>query len=134
MSNPFVAEIRMFPGTFNPQGWALTNGQLMAISANTALFSLIGINYGGNGTSNFALPDMRSRMPMHQGEGSGLSVREVGQQGGVESVSLQATSLPSSPASPVSASVGYGPQYQTVSPFLVLNFIIALQGFFPSRN
>ena len=134
MANPYLAEIRMFPGNFAPAGWALTNGQLIPISQNTALFSLVGTYYGGNGTSNFALPDLRSRMPMHVGQGSGLSPRVIGQTGGVESVTLQVTALPSSPASPVNASVGFRPQVQTVSPFLVLNFIIAQQGIFPSRN
>ena len=73
MTDPFVAEIRLFPGNFAPKGWALTNGQLMAISQNTALFSLVGTLYGGDGKSNFALPDFRSRMPMDQGQGAGLS-------------------------------------------------------------
>ena len=69
MTEQFVAEIRLFTGNFAPHGWALTNGQLIAISQNTALFSLVGTFYGGNGTSNFALPDFQSRMPMHQGQG-----------------------------------------------------------------
>jgi len=134
MSNPYIGEIRMFGGNFAPVAWSLANGELIPISQNTALFSLLGTFYGGNGTSNFALPDLQSRIPMHMGNGSGLSSRIIGQQGGVESVALQATPLPSSPASPVIASVGFGRQFQTISPFLVLNFIIALQGIFPARS
>ena len=134
MSNPFLAEIRIFAGNFAPRGWAQCNGQLMAISQNTAVFSLLGTMYGGDGKSNFALPNFESRMPMHVGQGPGLSLRTQGETGGVESVALVATPLPGSPAAPVSASVGFRPQVQTMSPFLVLNFIIALQGIFPARN
>jgi microcystin-dependent protein len=132
--NPYVAEIRLFPGNFAPRGWALTDGQLLPISQNTALFSLIGTFYGGNGTSNFALPDFRSRMPVHQGQGLGLSPHVLGEQGGAESISFSSLSLPSAPSPAISGSVSFRPQVQTVSPFLVLNFIIALQGVFPARN
>ena len=134
MSEPFLAEIRLFTGNFAPVGWAQTNGQLLAISQNTAVFSLLGTIYGGNGQTNFALPNFQSRMPVHQGQGAGLSQRVLGQQGGAESVSFSSLSLPSAPSSTVSASVSFRPQVQTVSPFLVLTFIIALQGIFPSRN
>jgi microcystin-dependent protein len=134
MSNPFLAEIRLFAGNFNPRGWALTNGQILPISQNTALFSLLGTTYGGNGQTNFALPNFQGRMPVHQGQGPGLSQRILGEQGGTESVSFSSLSLPSAPSPAVSASVSFRPQVQTTSPFLVLNFIIALQGIFPSRN
>ena len=134
MTDQFVAEIRIFPGNFAPKGWALSNGQLIAISQNTALFSLLGTQYGGDARSNFALPDFRSRMPMGQGQGAGLSSRVVGDVGGAETITLQGLAIPSAPASPVSASVGYRPQPLTISPFLALNFIIALQGIFPARS
>jgi len=134
MTDQFVAEIRIFPGNFAPKGWALTNGQILPISQNTALFSLLGTQFGGDGRSNFALPDFRSRMPLGQGQGAGLSDRFMGEAGGAETIALQGLAIPSAPASPVSASVGYRPQPLTISPFLVLNFIIALQGIFPSRS
>jgi microcystin-dependent protein len=134
MTDPFVAEIRLFPGNFAPKGWALTNGQILPISQNTALFSLLGTQFGGNGQTNFALPNLQSRMPMGQGQGPGLSNRVIGEAGGAETITLQGVAIPSAPVSPVSASAGYRPQPVTVSPFLVLTFIIALQGIFPARN
>jgi microcystin-dependent protein len=134
MSNPFLGEIRLFAGNFNPRGWALTNGQILAISQNTALFSLLGTTYGGNGTSNFELPNFQSRMPLHQGQGIGLSQYVMGEQGGAESISFSSLPIPSAPSPAISASVSFRPQVQTVSPFLTLTFIIALQGVFPSRN
>jgi len=94
MSTPYVAEIRMFAGNFAPKSWALCNGQLMAISQNTALFSLIGTFYGGNGQSNFALPDLRGRAPMHWGNGAGLSQYVVGETAGENSVTLLTTEMP----------------------------------------
>jgi microcystin-dependent protein len=93
MSNPFLSEIRMFAGNFAPRGWATCSGQLLAISSNTALFSLLGTFYGGNGTSNFALPDLRGRFPMHQGQGPGLTDRVIGEQGGEESVTLSTAEM-----------------------------------------
>jgi microcystin-dependent protein len=134
MADQFVAEIRIFPGNFAPVGWALSNGQILPISQNTALFSLLGTQFGGDGKSNFALPDFRSRMPLGQGQGAGLSDRFIGEAGGAETLALQGVAIPSAPTSPVSASVGYRPQPLTISPFLVLNFIIALQGIFPARS
>src|SRR5271169_4932509 len=79
MANPFVAEIRIFPFNFAPTGWAMCNGQLLPISQNTALFSLLGTTYGGNGTSNFALPNLQGSAPLDQGQGPGLSFRDVGE-------------------------------------------------------
>ena len=134
MSSPFLAEIRIVSWNFPAKGWALTNGQLLPISQNTALFSLLGTMYGGDGRTTYALPNFQGRMPMHQGQGPGLSQRTQGDIGGVESVALAATPIPGTPAAPVSASVGFRPQLQTMSPFLVLNFIIALQGIFPARS
>jgi microcystin-dependent protein len=95
MSEPFVGEIRMFAGNFAPRGWAFCDGQLLAVSQNDALFSLLGTIYGGDGRTTFGLPDLRGRIPIHAGSGPGLSLRRLGAKGGVESVSLTANQLPS---------------------------------------
>lgn len=92
--DPFVAEIRIFPFSFPPKGWAFCNGQLLPISQNTALFSLIGIYYGGDGKSTFALPDLIGSAPMFWGQGPGLSMHDIGEQGGTESVTLLQTEMP----------------------------------------
>jgi microcystin-dependent protein len=94
MSNPFVAEIRIFAGNFAPRGWAFCNGQLLPISQNTALFSLLGTFYGGDGKSTFALPDLQGSAPIHQGQGAGLSEHFLGEQGGTQFVTLLDTELP----------------------------------------
>ena len=94
MADPFVAEIRIFPFNFPPKGWAWCNGQLMPISQNTALFSLLGTTYGGNGKSNFALPDLQGRAPMHPGQGPGLSLHDLGESGGSETVTLLESEIP----------------------------------------
>lgn len=94
MSNPFVAEIRIFTGGFAPKGWALCDGQLMPISQNTALFSLLGTTYGGNGTSNFALPNLQGCVPMQAGQGPGLTLRDLGETGGEQTVTLLQTEMP----------------------------------------
>ena len=93
--DPFVAEIRIFPFNFAPRGWAFCDGQLLPLSQNTALFSLLGTTYGGNGKSNFALPDMQGNAPMHPGQGPGLSLHDLGETGGSETVSLLASEIPS---------------------------------------
>lgn len=93
--DPFVAEIRMFPFNFAPRGWAWCDGQLLPLSQNTALFSLLGTTYGGNGKSNFALPDLQGRAPMHPGQGPGLSLHDLGEMGGSETVSLLESEIPS---------------------------------------
>lgn len=95
MSEPFVGEVRMFAGNFAPRGWALCDGQLMAVSQNDALFSLLGTIYGGDGRTTFGLPDMRGRIPIHAGTGPGLSPRRLGAKGGAENVTLTANQLPS---------------------------------------
>lgn len=172
MADPFVAEIRMFPGNFAPKGWAFCNGQIMPISQNTALFYLLGTTYGGNGQTNFALPDLQGRVPMHPGTGAGLTPRVLGEIGGSETVTLLSSEMPShthdlvrpglsSPASATSPQNAYPAtaaenQYSSagttvnmspsalspagesfphnnLQPFLVVNFIIALQGIFPAR-
>jgi microcystin-dependent protein len=94
MADPFVAEIRIFPFTFAPKGWAFCNGQLLPISQNTALFSLVGTTYGGDGKSNFALPNLQGSAPMHPGQGPGLSLHDLGESGGSESVTLLTSELP----------------------------------------
>lgn len=88
MADPFVAEIRIFPFNFAPGGWAFCDGQLLPISQNTALFSLLGTTYGGDGKSNFALPNLRGHAPMHPGQGPGLSLHDLGESGGSEVVTL----------------------------------------------
>lgn len=173
MSNPYLGEIRMVGFNFAPVGWAFCNGQLMSISQNTALFSLLGTTYGGNGTTTFALPDLRGRVPVHFGQGPGLSNYAQGQTGGVESLALLANQLPShnhtvncsttggTQAGPsggypavestgtsldyavssnntmnpaMIGNAGSGLPHENRQPFLCVNFIIALQGIFPSRN
>lgn len=94
MADPFVAEIRIFPFNFAPKGWAFCNGQLMPLSQNTALFSLLGTTYGGNGKSNFALPDLQGRAPMHPGQGPGLSQHNLGETSGQETVTLLESEIP----------------------------------------
>lgn len=116
MSEPFVAEIRIFAGNFAPRGWAFCSGALLPISQNTALFSLIGTTYGGDGRTTTQLPDLQGRAPMHPGNGPGLTSRRLGQRGGVESVvlteaqmaphshSMQAATAPASTYAPGDAS------------------------------
>jgi microcystin-dependent protein len=95
MATPFVAEIRIFPFNFPPKGWAFCDGQLLPISQNTALFSLLGTTYGGDGKSTFALPNLQGANPMQQGQGPGLSLRDLGEQGGEDTVTLLVSELPS---------------------------------------
>jgi len=95
MSNPFLAEIRIFGGNFAPKGWALCDGQLLVISQNTALFSLLGTTYGGDGKSSFALPNLQGCAPMQAGQGPGLSLRDLGETGGEQTVTLLQTEMPS---------------------------------------
>ena len=94
MADPFVAEIRIFPFNFPPKGWALCNGQLMAISQNTALFSLLGTYYGGDGKSTFGLPDLEGSVAVDAGQGQGLSYYDLGQTGGTDTVTLLASEAP----------------------------------------
>jgi len=172
MSNPFIGEIRMFGGNFAPMGWMLCNGQLLSISQYTALFSLLGTFYGGNGTQNFALPNLQARSPLGMGNGAGLTPRIEGQIGGEQAVTLLTNELPVhnhnancdsgmgdqygpvqnywatdaggndeyGPSGPNAMSPGaIGPSggnqsHPNLQPYLVLTFIIALQGIFPSRS
>lgn len=174
MSEPFIAEIRIFAGNFAPRSWAFCNGQLLPISQNTALFSLIGTTYGGDGRTTTGLPNLQGRAPMHPGRGPGLTPRSLGQKGGTETEtlteaqipshnhSLQSSTSPGTTNSPAASSLlsrsaggaaydsndnlsnslnedtlintGGGNSHNNMQPFLTVNFIIALQGLYPSRN
>ena len=118
MSEPYIGEIRMFAGNFAPRSWALCDGQLLSVSQNDALFSLLGTIYGGDGRTTFALPDMRGRIPIHQGHGAGLTDRRIGSRFGSEQETLSVSELPSHShafqASPTGADTGY-PQQVTVA-------------------
>ncbi len=104
MSQPFIGQIQIFAFDFPPRNWALCAGQLLPINQNQALFSLLGTTYGGNGTTNFALPDLRGRAPVHSGTGPGLPAVSLGEKAGVESVTLIATQLPAHSHTPVASS------------------------------
>src|SRR3954471_25080315 len=106
MADPFVAEIRIFAFNFAPKGWAFCDGQLLPLSQNTALFSLLGTTYGGDGKSNFALPNMQGNVPMHPGQGPGLSLHDLGETGGFETVSLLESEMPAHSHS-VNAAAGF---------------------------
>lgn len=127
MSEPFVGEIRMFAGNFAPRGWAFCDGQLLAVSQNDALFSLLGTIYGGDGRTTFGLPDMRGRIPLHQGTGPGLSARRLGAKSGEEHVTLTTNQLAShthdfyaNTAMATSAS----PAGKTVAESTLINYLI----------
>lgn len=94
MADPFLAEIRAIPFNFPPKGWAMCNGQIMPVAQNTALFSLLGTTYGGDGKTTFALPDLQGRAPMHPGQGQGLSSRDLGESGGERGVTLLTSQIP----------------------------------------
>jgi microcystin-dependent protein len=168
--DPYIAEIRMFAGNFAPRGWAFCNGQILSIAQNTALFSLLGTTYGGNGQTTFALPDLQGRLPMHPGNGAGLTPRSLGEVSGVETVTLILNQIPqhthqakastedANSATPLNATwglaseqlyrvdagvtmapnalalVGSGQPHNNLQPYLVINFIIALQGVYPPRG
>ena len=175
MSNPFVAEIRIVPFNFAPAGWAFCDGQILPLSQNTALFSLLGTTYGGNGKSNFALPNLQGNAPLQQGQGPGLSQYFLGETGGSQTVTLLSSEIPAhthqaraatggtlspTPTNNIWATLGSSrtppPLYSdtqnaqmgftalsvtggsqphnNMPPFLALNFIIALQGVFPSHS
>ncbi|MCZ4318149.1 tail fiber protein [Aequorivita viscosa] len=168
---PFLGEIVMFGGNFAPRGWALCDGQLLPISQNQALFSLLGTTYGGDGRTTFALPELRGRVAMHAGAGPGLSPRPLGQKSGVENVTLTTAQIPAhnhavvlnakeegdkdnpngayiagdgtnafgatsdiAMAAPQVGNTGGSQDHNNLQPFQCVNYIIALQGIFPSRN
>ena len=170
--DPFIGEIIMFAGNFAPRGWAFCDGQLLAISTNPALFSILGTTYGGDGRTTFGLPDLRGRVSVHPGQGPGLSSRRLGEKAGGETVTLSVAQLPphnhplnattsaAETGSPTNGLLGTfrGPAYDSdgkadtqmestsigntgggqdhdnMQPYLCVNYIIALQGIFPSRN
>ena len=172
MANPFLGDIRLFAGNFAPRGYAFCSGQLLSIAQNSALFSLLGTTYGGDGQTTFALPDLRGRAPMHQGTGPGLTPRTIGESLGSEAVTLTGNQIPAhghsqfaslnaatpaagptgapasstttafygtgAPAIDMSSSAvgaaGGNQPHDNMAPYTVLNFIIALEGIFPSRN
>ncbi|WP_134682958.1 phage tail protein [Brevibacillus migulae] len=174
MSDPFIGEIRMFAGNFPPKGWAFCNGQLLSISQNTALYSILGTQYGGDGKTNFALPNLKGSAPMHPGAGPGLSPRGIGEKGGSPSVTLTLAQMPphnhqvqekatANVTSPIGAvwannsrfgeniyasepdgvtsmnqaalsQAGENAPHNNMQPYLGVNFIISLQGVFPSRG
>lgn len=166
-----LGSIIIVPYNFAPRGFAPCDGQLLPINQNTALFSLLGTTYGGDGIQTFALPDLRGRAPIHAGQGSGLQYYVPGEKGGEETVTLNITQIPnhnhiamastapantgsvagtswarprvllysaSAPSTPMSSaalsSTGGNQPHDNLKPFLVLNYVIALQGIFPSRN
>lgn len=172
MSEPFLGEIRMFGGNFAPSGWALCNGQLLSISTNTALFSILVTTFGGNGTSTFALPNLQGMSPLGSGTGTGLTPRVLGATGGEQTVAVNSMQMPAH-SHGANCNAGMGDQYGPVGnfwatdaggndeyastggsqmaagaigtsgesqghpnlqPYLVVNFIIALTGIYPSRN
>lgn len=173
MSGVFLGEIRLFPYNFAPRGFAYCNGQLLPIAQNTALFSLLGTTYGGNGQTTFALPDLRGRLAVSSGQGPGLSDYGLGQTGGDEAVTLDQSQTPahnhqvavhngsgnyarpegrvpgrlsggttgyaaagngSHLAPGTLSAIGGGQPHTNIQPYLTLNYCIALEGIFPSRN
>jgi microcystin-dependent protein len=125
MGQPYVGEIRIFAGNFAPLGWAFCEGQLMPISENETLFNLIGTTYGGDGQSTFALPDLRSRVPIHQGTGNGLTTRNLASTGGVEQVAISVPTMPSH-THPFLASTDAGTQPSPIGFFPAANNIVKL--------
>jgi microcystin-dependent protein len=116
MAEPFLGELRLFPYNFAPTGWAMANGQTMSIAQNTALFSLLGTTYGGNGTTTFQLPDLRGRVPISMGQGAGLSPYVLGETLGVESVTLLTTEIPAH-THPVNANAAKGNESSPIGSF-----------------
>lgn len=140
-AEPYLGEITMFAGNFAPKGWAFCNGQLLSIAQNSALFSILGTTYGGDGRTTFALPDLRGRMPMGVGAGSGLTNRVLGQQDGWESAGINIgaptvnVTAAATKSQVVKAVTGVTAQnVKTLPPVQVVNFIIALQGIYPPRD
>ena len=167
MTEPFLGTIVLFAGNFAPRGWAMCNGQILSISQNTALFSILGTTYGGNGVTTFALPDLRGRAPIGFNQGPGLSNHQLGEEGGTETVTLTVGEIPAhqhaQPASNAeqdtnrpgnavpakggvyagatdgttldpTTSAGGNQPHDNRPPYLAINYIIALEGIFPSRN
>ena len=132
---PLIGEIIMFAGNFAPRNWALCDGQLLPINSHQALFSILGTTYGGDGRTTFGLPDLRGRVPVHAGQGAGLSSYRLGQKGGTEKVSISKGTpvAPTKKAGSVNV-VTANTQPSNLQPYTTVNYIIALEGIFPSRN
>jgi microcystin-dependent protein len=138
----FIATILMFGGNFDPDGWEYCNGQFLPIMSNSALYALLGTTYGGNGQTNFQLPDMRGRVPMHAGQGPGLSNHTLGEKGGVERVALTPAQSSARPGQITAGSgtatavciPGASEPHSILPPYLCVNFIICTAGIFPSRK
>ncbi len=136
-AEPFIGEIMLWPINFAPYGWAFCDGSLLSIQQNQALFALLGTRYGGNGTTNFALPDLRGRVPLGAGTGSGLTPRTLGTTGGSESATFTVQQLPAmtgDPVTPVLALPNGQVTVATVPPQLAINYVIALDGYWPPRD
>lgn len=140
MCDPILGQITIFAGNFAPRGWAFCDGQLLSISGNESLYSLLGTRFGGDGRTNFALPDLRGCFPIHRGQGPGLSARSIGQRGGHETVDLDASHLPSPTKMDVATPNWiFRPrqidlEHDNMPPFLCVNYIIAVEGVYPSRQ
>lgn len=137
--DPFIGQIDMYAFNFAPRGWAMCDGQLLPITQNTALFSLLGTTYGGDGRTTFGLPDLQGRTPMHVGVGPGLTPRWLGQATGVEQLALTLGQMPAHdhtlpPSSDVTGDTGGGQPHTNMQPSLALHYIIALAGIYPTRN
>jgi microcystin-dependent protein len=133
-ANPLLGEVIMFAGNFAPRGWAFCEGQLLPIAQYQALFSILGTTYGGDGRTTFALPDLRGRVAMHPRQGPGLSDYRLGQKGGSETVRFsQGTNVQSSTSGSTNAFTAAS-NASNLQPYTTVNYIIALQGIFPSRN
>ena len=133
-SNPFIGAVVMFAGNFAPRGWALCDGQLLPINQNQALFSILGTTYGGDGRTTFGLPDLRGRVPLHAGQGPGLTNYKLGQKGGSETVVMPKAMKVDAKRSGDVKMVSAGSNPSNVQPYNTVNYIIALQGVYPSRN
>ena len=129
----FLGEVKIFAGNFTPRDWAPCDGRLIPISQNTALFSLLGTTYGGNGRTNFALPDLRGRVPISQGRGEGLTPHNIGQRGGTEILNSNPYTIKNGDG--VESTVNQFPQQiQNSQPYLTVNYIICINGIYPSRS
>lgn len=133
-----LGEVTLFAGNFAPAGWTFANGQLLPISQNDALFSMLGTTYGGDGQTSFAVPNLQSRVPIGQGQGPGLTPRTIGETAGVEQVQLTVGNLPAHthtlPGGGTTGSTGSGLPYTNMQPALAMNYLVALQGIYPSRD
>ena len=134
MSEPFIGEIRMFGGRYAPRGWAFCNGQLLSVSEYDALFSLLGTSFGGDGRSNFALPDLRGRAPAHPGSNLRWGQQSGGPGSGAASTTTNVDIARGLSASTASAGFAVAPGQVAPHPTLSVHFIIALTGIYPSRN